>query len=146
MSDQQEMLADLDKVIGVLTEETDLTAALIGASFLDRCLLTLLKASMAKSRISDEILDPQKGFAGNMQARADLAYSFGLISESDYSDLLLIERIRNHFAHAYLLESFDHADIAALCDEIKAGQGTTPRARFCVAVGMIAERLQEHLP
>jgi DNA-binding MltR family transcriptional regulator len=48
-----------------------------------------------------------------------LCYLLGLIAKEDMDDLKLINRIRNHFAHNIMINSFDEEDIAKDCNNLK---------------------------
>lgn len=115
----EELSEDTEKVFAVLNEESDLVCVLIGTSYLDELLASILRAKLIESSITDKLLSP-RGPIGSFAARADLAYSLALINKSVYSDLIKIAEIRNRFAHRHLALDFGDAEVRSDCEELQA--------------------------
>jgi mannitol operon repressor len=63
---------------------------------------------------------------GTLSARILMALGLGLIDESEYKNLQILRKIRNHFAHN-LHASFDDRKIGDLCEQLDAS-GFPPKA------------------
>lgn len=59
-----------------------------------------------------------RGPLNNFATRINLAYSLGLISQDEYSDLHTMREIRNRFAHGKQGRSFTDKDIKEFCDKL----------------------------
>lgn len=149
-----DLSGDSQRVFDVLNEEQDLAVVLIGTSWLDACLESVLRAYFVESSISEKLLDPRSGALGTFGARMDAAYVLGLISPRTYTDLTRVAEIRNEFAHEHLLLTFADPRIAQACASLdfvdrfyrgvpgQLGEVTRqPRIRFVLTVVHLGERL-----
>jgi len=109
---------DVTKLSDLLNEATDAVAAIVGVSFLEATLGSLLKSYFKKTKIADQILS-HRGILGTFQGRISMAYCLDLISKIQYQDLSTIAEIRNTFAHHHLELSFDNEEINKKCQELK---------------------------
>lgn len=129
--------------------ETDRAAAVLAAAYLDSRLEALLRSKfVAVPGFVDELLTGQGGLA-SFSARISVAYAVGLISLPVASDLHLVRRIRNDFAHELMGLSFNTPAIADRVRELRILQGLQsdrggpvplsddPRIRFNVAVTLL---------
>jgi DNA-binding MltR family transcriptional regulator len=76
--------------------------------------------SFIETRISEKILDPQRGAIGGFASRADLAYCLGLIGKNDYQDLIKVAEIRIFFAHKHLALDFGDTTVREGCEGLQA--------------------------
>jgi DNA-binding MltR family transcriptional regulator len=101
----------------IMDGENELSCALLGASLIDLHLTMLLEKFFINGKTSERILS-NTGFAGNLRARADLAYVLGLINKKDYNNILKILEIRNVFGHEHTIASFASRKISKLCEKL----------------------------
>jgi DNA-binding MltR family transcriptional regulator len=109
---------EVQKIDSVLVDGTDLAVALIGTSFLDECLRSLLSAHFRPGGTSEGLLRSGRGALGSYSTRADLAYALGLLDEHALKALRTIAEIRNAFAHSYTDATFSDGEIAAFCSRL----------------------------
>jgi DNA-binding MltR family transcriptional regulator len=127
-----------------------LRCALVGASYLDASLGTLLKEGFVhRGKTADKMLEPG-GLLSEFRARSDLAYCLGLVNEDEYRDLSTIAEIRNRFAHSYLSIDFKDNEVKRLCGELQAWRffrrselraESSARRQFQQSVVVIGDRL-----
>src|ERR1051325_1989861 len=96
----------------VINEEPDLACVLIGTSYLDYALASLLKRYFIDSEIVPKLLEPPRGELSAFASGYDTAYCLGLISKGLYKNLETVGQIRNAFAHRYLALNLDDPEIA----------------------------------
>src|SRR5438105_6516131 len=88
-------------LLGVLGQESDRGLVLVGSSYLDSCLKTLLKASFVEDRqIIHEMLGRDRPL-GSFSSRMKIAYLLGLLELPEYRELDLIRKIRNDCGHSH---------------------------------------------
>lgn len=144
---------DTAHVLDALNEQDDLAATLIGASWLDACVESLLRAFFIDCEVADRLLQPQ-GPLGTSAARTDAAYCLGLISPVVHKDLRTIAVIRNRFAHKHLVLDFNDTSVRDRCanlllldhlwGEVEGSFQEVlkePRARFVVSVVLIGNKI-----
>ena len=104
-------------------EETPRSAVIISGAFLDALLRDLLATFMIDSKKDvDELLGSEKDAEkplGSFGARKKAAYCLGLINETEYHDLKIIQKVRNKFAHKMHGFSFEDFAIVNLCNSLK---------------------------
>ncbi|MDD4963342.1 MAG: hypothetical protein PHI11_05405 [Gallionella sp.] len=148
---------DGQSVYDVLNDEPDLSAVLVGTSYIDACLGALLEGFFLKdSSTAAELLDARGGALGSFKSRSDACYCIGLINKRLYQDLLVIAEIRNQFAHHHLALNFDIPEVTEQCEKLSYFEGltngssderpfekllNTPRNKFVLSVGLISLRL-----
>jgi len=155
--------SDTQKLFDVLNGEGDMPAVLIATSYLDECLAALLHQFMVSGSTTESLLSPVTGALGSFSARADLAYSLGLINTFAFKDLKTIGNIRNAFAHSHLSVSFSSPQVqdltaalgylAVLDEEMNMNNASvgdsvpmsktaaSPRDRFVMTVVMLSSQL-----
>jgi DNA-binding MltR family transcriptional regulator len=79
------------------TTESDRACAVLAGALLDSVLERLLWRAMVPD--SSQELFRAQGPLGSFAAKLDLAFALGLISREDHTELTLVRRIRNDFAH-----------------------------------------------
>jgi DNA-binding MltR family transcriptional regulator len=84
-------------------------------AFLEQALSTLLANFLIKSYTAETLLD-HRGALGSFKAKADLAYTLGLIPKLLFQNLSVIGEIRNRFAHTHAEVTFESEEIASLVD------------------------------
>jgi DNA-binding MltR family transcriptional regulator len=108
---------DTKKLFDVLNEGNDLSCVLIGTSFLDETLRSLLQKYFVKCNTAKNLLNPN-GAIGSFGSRCDLAYCLALVNKKKYKDLRVIEEIRNLFAHSHLTKSFGDNEVVDFTNEL----------------------------
>lgn len=126
-------IGDYVKVVRSFHEENDRGAAVLGGSFIDAYLAGYLKTQIVDDAPVD-LLFSGFGPLTNFSQRRAIAFSFGLITDQEYSDLKYIGKIRNHFAHHPLDTAFDKPPVSDWCNELstksvveKSNQGFSTR-------------------
>jgi hypothetical protein len=153
-----ELSAESQALIDVFNKEIDLAVIVISASWLDGCLGTRLQGHLRDSTVSERILNPIGGAAGNFAARADLCYALRLIEKPMYQDLILVAQVRNVVAHNHLLVTFEMPEIKKLIQQLKfvdldlkdlKGQSVTflhglptARSRFIFTTAYLGQHIQ----
>jgi DNA-binding MltR family transcriptional regulator len=152
--------ADTQKVFDVLNDGSDLACVLIGTSFLDECLRSLLRGRFVDATAAEDLLNPSNGALGTLAARREVAYCLGLISGKQMEDIRTVGKIRNAFAHSHLAMAFADRSVMDLagklesCDLLKPTgllvevESPTPeqkrvnaRRRFVVTVVLLGQYL-----
>jgi mannitol operon repressor len=136
---------DLEYFSGFMKEfqdETDRGASLVGAALLDKQLLDLLHSHFLDKKESKELLEGGSAPLGTFSGRIKASYCLGLITDLEHSELQLIRKIRNEFAHQTHGLAFQNEKIASLCSHLRdrmpdageKGIERTIRAKFIDAV------------
>ena len=113
--DIPDLSADSRRFIEDLQKETDRGAALVGATFIDNVLESMLRAYFVDDKeIVDELLN-SNDLIGNLSVKGKMAYCLGLIGKENYRDINVIRKIRNEFAHLDKPVSFNMPNIKELC-------------------------------
>jgi len=108
---------DLDKATDYLNEfekESPRAAAIMGCAYLDSLLNELLRSRLIK----DESLFKKVIDNLTYERRIILCYLTGIIRKIEKDDLIIINKIRNKFAHDINLNSFEEDDVPAQIDNI----------------------------
>ncbi|MCU8505918.1 MltR family transcriptional regulator [Vibrio vulnificus] len=117
-----------------ITSESDRGCALMAAAYIDECLGELLRSYFVDDAKEVSKLFEFNGACGTFSSKIALAYALGLISKNVRSDLTLLRRIRNDFAHVSKPICFDENPIRSRCHELKLyphPKEVPPRLRFC---------------
>jgi mannitol operon repressor len=83
----------------VLRQESERGQVLISAGFLEEQPKDVLLAFLLEKSQARDLVEGANAPLGTFSARTEACYALGLITEEEYSDLTLIRRIRNEFAH-----------------------------------------------
>ena len=126
---------DLAAFTQELQRETDRGLPLVAAALIDELLAGSLRNFFVQDRSGEKLLDGATAPMGTFSARLQLCYALGLIDDYEKSEIDLIRKIRNHFAHARHGLSFADASINGLCTSLSSPlpQGDAylrPTARF----------------
>jgi mannitol operon repressor len=122
---QEEILVQSNDFQGFLEEfqnESDRSAAIIGAAFLDEHLKQLLTNFFVDDPKEVAHLLSSESPLGSFGARIRAAYCLGLVSREYFQSLKLIKDVRNAFAHQLHGLTFDDKEIAAACRKLQALQ------------------------
>ncbi len=153
----EELSGESKKLFDVLNKESDLSVILIGTSFLDATLKSILSIKFRKGKTSEALLDSRGGEIGTFMARVKICYSLNLIGSDLLKDLQLISELRNEVAHHHLELDFSSEVIKQKCNDLsyvtnlKQGNSFEPlglqeymvgaRNQFTLTVSLISQRL-----
>lgn len=118
-------LAKFWPYIDLLREESDRGRVLISTGYMEEQLKDVLLAFMLDTASAKELLTSGNAPLGTFSARIAACYSFGLISELEHSDLTLMRKIRNEFAHN-ILTSFQTPSVVDRCKALHYKIGDYP--------------------
>lgn len=115
-------LEDKDEVAAFYERGSDRAVAVVCLAIVENRLTDLLKAAMRKDEKTQEELFNPSGPIGSLGTKIKLAYMLGLIHADVYSDLRLVTKIRNEFAHSVRITSFDEPSIKRRISSLHAFQ------------------------
>lgn len=111
------------KLFETLSKESDRGLVLVSAAYLDETLEDLLRSVFSIRRTkSKSLINPLfdgYGPLGTFSAKTRIAHSLDLISKWMYSDIEIVRRMRNVFAHGIDSVSFDDPEISKLTERLK---------------------------
>ncbi len=119
---RENWLKKYNKIVRLYKEESDRAAAVLAASFVDKCLIDGISSFLVDDPSVDELFE-RYGPLSTFSARIDIAFALGLITLQMKSDLTYIRKIRNHFAHHIDETSFNMAPAKDLCSNLSTAQG-----------------------
>lgn len=120
-------------------DESDRAVALLAAAYLDDLLMQRLDKELQIDNEGerDDIFKGPSAPMSTFSARTMMAYALRLITKEERSDLNLIRKIRNAYAHQLLGLNFDTDEIASRCRSLKGaaigGMPETNRESFIKA-------------
>jgi hypothetical protein len=139
---------DLAKFVDELRRETDRGLPLVGAALIDDRLTETLRSFFCESPSASKLIDDANAPLGTFSSRTEMCFALGLIDEYEYTEIGLIRKVRNEFAHAKHGITFSSPRVQGLCSSLKSDlpQGADyplqdPRFRFTNAVVCLALRL-----
>lgn len=100
-------LEDKDEIAAFYERGSDRAVAVVCLAIVENRLTDLLKAAMREDEKTQEELFNPSGPIGSLGTKIKLAYMLGLIHADVHSDLRLVTKIRNEFAHNVRITSFD---------------------------------------
>lgn len=119
---------EMQAILNDLEDHSDLEAALVGHSLIERVLHArlekLLRDDLEKDKVNQ--IFQHGGPFESYSAKSRIIYAFGLCSRIVYDDLATIGHIRNIFGHAVERMTFDDPAIAVECDKLKMPLTDTP--------------------
>lgn len=99
-------------------EANDRAIAIVGPAFLDTLLTDMLRNFLLNDEKEvDKLLQPE-GHLGTFEAKVSMVYVLGLIGTTIKSDLKLVAKVRNRFAH-HLSASFSDDKVAGWCASLQ---------------------------
>jgi hypothetical protein len=103
--------------VSMFENESDRAAAVLAGAYLEEILDRLLRSCL----ITDEHIER---LFSNASQKVHLLFAMGVIEEQDREELLIIQKVRNFFAHHVLdANDFDHPTVAALIDHLAGSMG-----------------------
>jgi len=108
-------------VVEAFHGESDRAAAVFAGSFIESYLAKYLLSHMVDDPCVQDLFDGFGPFASYKQ-RVDSAYAFGFIQKEQRTDLTLIGKVRNHFAHHPLEAAFDKAPVSGWCTNLSTNK------------------------
>lgn len=113
---------DFTKVTkAVIDRATDArTVAIMAASYIDDYLGRAIRTKLAgvNATLSDKLFGAY-GPLSTMAAKIDFARALNLTTSAMRDDLIIINRVRNRFAHNIHVDSFSHPDVLKLCSKFR---------------------------
>lgn len=133
----------------------DHAIALIGASVVGKALEVAIRSrfiDLTKEEYNRLFTYENNGPLADLSARIKIAQALGVFGSQTKRDLEHIRTIRNAFAHAAHLISFDTPEISEICNLFHTPKtitllggvgGDTPRGRYIDTTVTLAERLKK---
>jgi DNA-binding MltR family transcriptional regulator len=118
------------KTLVGLGTATDQAVALTCVAYLDHALQTLLKVHfrhLNKDQYHRIFDGAGNGILGTASAKILIAYAMGLIEFNTYTDLVILNNVRNAFAHTLHTIDFENGHIKEDCAKLKARDETVSR-------------------
>lgn len=109
-----------------LGEAHDMNVAITGVAYVETHLESALRASFIDQSKDDDarLFDGKAGgLLGGLVAKVRIGYAIGLFGPKTYSDLMLLNDIRNAFAHSLIRIDFSHPDIVQDCASLNLVYG-----------------------
>jgi len=119
---QKECFEHIRPMFAAMLSEEPLPCALLCAAYIDNCLKGLLEKAFiatgtaANCSTMSEILG-MNGFLGQTFNAVRLAYCLSLIDKPTMTNIGIIAKVRNEFAHAHTPIDFDDKIVAAFCKD-----------------------------
>jgi hypothetical protein len=139
---------DIADFAAELKRETDRGLPLVAAALIDAKLEEILAAFFCEGRELDGLLDGGNAPLASFSARAQTCFALGLIDDYEFSEINLVRKVRNEFAHARHGLSFSNAKVRGLCATLTShipvtpeGDKNDPRYRFVTATMALVLRL-----
>jgi hypothetical protein len=114
---------EIAKIVAEIEEDSDRSAGIVAAAFVEDQLTHLLKSRL---RYEDEKIMREmfrsRGPLGTFSAKIDMGYLMRLYSEEARRELETIKDIRNSFAHRMPMKNFQAQSIRALANNLKIGE------------------------
>jgi hypothetical protein len=104
--EDMELAMSYEGIAEALRKETDRSAGILAASFLENHLEQTIRRAMVEGVNVDQLFKsyaPLSTFSGKI----DVAHAFGITSPKTHRALGFVRKIRNHFAHHPKVTSFD---------------------------------------
>jgi hypothetical protein len=91
---------------------TDRVAGIVTPAFLEDLLTRVLCNQFHQDTKLLSMLFKSGGAIGDFGVKTDLAFLVGILSDRARKDLIRIRKIRNTFAHNYVLDTFDRSPVS----------------------------------
>ncbi|MFL7812558.1 MAG: MltR family transcriptional regulator [Anaerolineales bacterium] len=136
------------RLVEEFQKKSDRAVAILGTTYLNTHLANLLECFLIDDEKIAKMLLGEENPLGSFEARIKAAYGFGLISRTEYHDLVLIWHIRNRFIRDMGEGSFMEMDTQNLCKRLKIPdevilqeEDPTPRHLFVFGTAILAQQL-----
>lgn len=115
---ERETLGNYRDVLEAYEQESDRSAAILAASFLEEVLEETIRSFLIEDKSVDNLF---KGYSplSTFSSKIDISYALGLITKEMKQDLDVVRKVRNHFAHNWKDASFDNSPVSDFCRNLK---------------------------
>ncbi|QPZ89777.1 hypothetical protein AKL02_001995 [Thioclava electrotropha] len=110
----------LHTFLNATKDESDRGRALVAASLVEEMLEEVLRGFFLETSATKKLFTDPNAPLSTFSAKASASRALGLISCQEYSDIDLIRKIRNAFAHSVVC-SFEDEKITSWAVSLKAG-------------------------
>lgn len=117
---------DLATFVEELKAETDRGLPLVATAFIDELLRETLRAFLGANPSTAKLLDEGNAPLGTFSSRTEACRALGLIDDFEYSEITLLRKIRNEFAHARHGMNFTQARVQGLCSSLRTPDPEEP--------------------
>jgi mannitol operon repressor len=139
---------DIAAFVSELRRESDRGLALVAAALIDEKLADTLKAFFCQTYPAARLLREGNAALGTFSSKIELCFALGLIDSHEHSEIELIRKVRNEFAHSKHGLDFRGHRIQGLCASLTSDlpedadyPTTDPRFRFTNASVAMVLRL-----
>ena len=122
MNEKYHWLNDYNKIVKIYENESDRGVALLAASFFEHVFGEKLKSFFVTDK-SVEPLFKGYGLLASFSGKIDVSYALGLLTSDMKSDLNLIRKIRNYFAHHPEYTNFADSPVKDFCANLTTAKG-----------------------
>ena len=145
---KSETTREWQRLVQEFQKKSDRAVAILGTTYLNTHLSRLLQCFLIDDEKISNMLLGEENPLGTFEARIKAAFGFGLISRTEYHDLVLIWHIRNRFIRDMGEGRFAEEDIRGLCKRLKIPdevilqeENPTPRRLFVFGTAILAQQL-----
>lgn len=113
--------SDMEIIIKAMKDGKDSECAIIGASYIDKCLCNVLYNKIPiedKAFILKSLFLNEQNPLGTYSSRNKILYALKLIDDKTFNDIKNIGYIRNKFAHNYLVTVFSNSEVTGYCNKL----------------------------
>ena len=136
------------RLVNEFQSKSDRAVAILGTTYLNTHLSRLLECFLVEDEKISRMLLGEENPLGTFEARIKAAFGFGLISRTEYHDLVLIWHIRNRFIRDMGEGKFSEEEIQNLCKRLKIPdevilqeENPSPRRLFVFGTAILAQQL-----
>lgn len=145
---KSETTREWQRLVQEFQKKSDRAVAILGTTYLNTHLSRLLECFLIDDEKISNMLLGEENPLGTFEARIKASFGFGLISRTEYHDLVLIWHIRNRFIRDMGEGRFAEEDIRGLCKRLKIPdevilqeENPTPRRLFVFGTAILAQQL-----
>jgi len=110
----------LHTFLNATRSETDRGRALVAASLIEEMLEEVLRCFFLENSATKKLFEDPNAALSTLSAKASASRALGLISHEEFSDIELVRKIRNSFAHSVMC-SFEDEKIKSWTIALKVG-------------------------
>jgi DNA-binding MltR family transcriptional regulator len=136
------------RLVNEFQSKSDRAVAILATTYLNTHLARLLECFLIDDEKISKMLLGEENPLGTFEARIKAAFGFGLISRTEYHDLVLIWHIRNRFIRDMGEGRFSEEEIQNLCKRLKIPdevilreENPSPRHLFVFGTAILAQQL-----
>lgn len=145
---KSETTREWQRLVQEFQKKSDRAVAILGTTYLNTHLSRLLECFLIDDEKISNMLLGEENPLGTFEARIKAAFGFGLISRTEYHDLVLIWHIRNRFIRDMGEGKFAEEDVRGLCKRLRIPdevilqeENPTPRRLFVFGTAILAQQL-----